>query len=402
MAIHRFGLRRGASRSRSRVPPSAVSMSRRRRSDASRRGTRSGAARARIEIVTGSCATAGTIALHHTMPSLPGARSTVAHGRTCGCSIGPISVRPSRSSASRIHSCVAVSHSGSVHFRSSPTSTRCSVTRVPEPALVTVARNGLVESTHLVHVAVTRADGTLVAGCGDVDRPTTMRSCAKPHQVEPLIASGGFDALDNCIGTPEEKLRHNCSGNHLGFLALSVHSGWDTAGYRHPGHPSQDAALAEVAARTGLAPESIPTCTDGCGVVAFELPLTTIATMYARLPEELPRQFAAMRAHPELVRGDGDLDTELMRALPGVVAKGGAEALASVGIAGEQLGVAVRVEDGGYRAIDPVLIETLRQVLGWESVPNDLQEFAEPVIPNFVGDRVVRLTARVELSTRAG
>ena len=53
--------------------------------------------------------------------------------------------------------------------------------------------------------------------------------------------------------------------------------------------------------------------------------------MYARLPEELPRQFAAMRAHPELVRGDGDLDTELMRALPGVVAKGGAEALASVG-----------------------------------------------------------------------
>jgi L-asparaginase II len=124
--------------------------------------------------------------------------------------------------------------------------------------------------------------------------------------------------------------------------------------------------------------------------------------MYARLPEELPRQFAAMRAHPELVRGDGDLDTELMRALPGVVAKGGAEALASVGIASEEIGIAVRVEDGGYRAIDPVLVETLRQVLGWKSVPAALERFAEPVVPNFVGDRVVRLTARVELSTRAG
>jgi len=109
-----------------------------------------------------------------------------------------------------------------------------------------------------------------------------------------------------------------------------------------------------------------------------------------------------MRAHPELVRGDGDLDTELMRALPGVVAKGGAEALAAVGVAGERLGVAVRVEDGGYRAIDPVLIETLRQVLGWDSPPEALAAFAEPVIPNFVGDRVVRLTARVELSTRLG
>jgi L-asparaginase II len=311
---------------------------------------------------------------------------------------------------------------------------------VSEPALVTVTRNGLAESTHRVHVAVTRADGSLVAGCGNVDRPTTMRSCAKPHQVEPLIASGGFDALglddrvlavtcashmgqdihveavsrglaacgltadalDNCIGTGEERLRHNCSGNHLGFLALSVHNGWEIEGYRHPGHPSQDAAQAEVAARARVPAESMPTCTDGCGVVAFELPLSTIAAMYARIPEELPRQFAAMRAHPELVRGYGDLDTELMRALPGVVAKGGAEALASVGIAGEGLGVAVRVEDGGYRAIDPVLIETLRQVLGWDSVPEALEPFAEPVIPNFVGDRVVRLTARVGLTTRAG
>ncbi len=312
--------------------------------------------------------------------------------------------------------------------------------RVPEPALVSVTRNGLVESTHLVHVAVTRADGSLVAGCGDVDRPTTMRSCAKPQQVQPLIASGGFDALglddrvlavtcashmgqdihveavergltacgltadalDNCIGTGEEKLRHNCSGNHLGFLALSVHNGWETKAYRHPGHPSQDAAKAEVAARARVPAASMPTCTDGCGVVAFELPLSTIAAMYARIPEELPRQFAAMRAHPELVRGDGDLDTELMRALPGVVAKGGAEALASVGVADEGLGIAVRVEDGGYRAIDPVLIETLRQVLGWDAVPEPLQPFAEPVIPNFVGDRVVRLTARVGLTTRAG
>ncbi len=309
-----------------------------------------------------------------------------------------------------------------------------------EPALVTVTRDGLAESTHRVHVAVVRADGSVVAGCGDVERPTTMRSCAKPHQVEPLLASGGFDALglddrvlavacashmgqdihveaverglaasgltaealDNCTGTPEERLRHNCSGNHLGFLANSVHHGWETTGYRHPGHPSQDAALAEVAARARVPLESIPTCTDGCGVVAFELPLCTIAAMYARLPEELPRQFAAMRAHPELVRGDGDLDTELMRAVPGAVAKGGAEALGAVGIAGEGIGVAVRVEDGGYRAVDPVVVETLRRVLGWEAMPRALAPFAEPVVPNFVGDRVVRLTARVELTTRAG
>ena len=211
IAIHRLGSCRGASRSRRRVPPSAVSISRRARSAARRRGTRSGATRARIEIATGSWATAATMPLHQTVPSLPGARSTVAHGRTWGCSIGPMSVSPARSSDSMIQSWVSASHSGSVQIRSSPTSTPCSVARVPEPALVTVTRNGLAESTHRVHVAVTRADGSLVAGCGDVDRPTTMRSCAKPHQVEPLIASGGFDAL----GLDDRVLAVTCA-SHMG------------------------------------------------------------------------------------------------------------------------------------------------------------------------------------------
>ena len=317
-----------------------------------------------------------------------------------------------------------------------PTSLPC----VTGHALVTVERDGVAESTHAVHVAVADADGRLVAACGDADRLTTMRSCAKPHQVEPLLASGGFDALglddevlavacashmgqdihvraverglracgltaddlDNCTGTPQERLRHNCSGNHLGFLAHSVHRGWPTTGYRRPGHPSQDAAQDAVAAAAHVDPATMTTLTDGCGVVAFALPLWTIAAMYARLPTELPRQFAAMRAHPELVRGAGDLDTELMRAVPGCAAKGGAEALQAVALADQGLGIAVRVEDGAYRALDPVVVDVVRRTLGWADVPAALESFREPVVPNMVGDRVVRIRARVALSTPAG
>jgi L-asparaginase II len=311
---------------------------------------------------------------------------------------------------------------------------------VAGPALVTVERDGVVESTHLAHVAVVDAAGRLRAACGDPDRLTTMRSCAKPHQVEPLLASGGFDALgldeevlavacashtgqeihvraverglracgltadalDNTIGPPAERLRHNCSGNHLGFLANCVHRGWDVSGYRRASHPSQAAAQAVVAAAADVAPDDMTTVTDGCGVVAFVLPLRTIAGMYARLPADLPRQFAAMRSHPDLVRGDGELDTELMRAVPGCVAKGGAEALQAIGLADDGLGVAVRIEDGGYRAVDPVAVEVLRAVLGWADVPAALEPFREPVLPNMVGDRVVRVRARVELHTPPG
>ena len=302
---------------------------------------------------------------------------------------------------------------------------------------VTVVRGGVPESRHEVHVAVSDASGRLLAWHGDPDRPTTMRSSAKPLQADPLVQSGAVDelgiddetlavccashggldvhvaaverglaaagltaeALRNATGAPEQRLRHNCSGNHLGFLANSVHHGWDTATYRSPEHPSQRAALGVIAELSGLEAESIPTMTDGCGVVAFALPLRVIAGMYARLPETLPRQFAAMTAHPELVRGDGDFDTEVMRSVAGCVAKGGAEGLSSIGLANEGIGIAIRIDDGNSRASAPAAIAVMRQLLGWNGdLPTGLGGLAEPVFENCVGDPIVRLRADIALA----
>ena len=58
----------------------------------------------------------------------------------------------------------------------------------------------------------------------------------------------------------------------------------------------------------------------------------------------------AMRRYPELIRGPGSADTELMRALPGWAAKGGAEALLCA-TSPDGLGIAVKVEDGSGRAV---------------------------------------------------
>jgi L-asparaginase len=307
---------------------------------------------------------------------------------------------------------------------------------VSAPGVVTTYRNGFPESHHRVHAVAVRADGSVIGWCGDPGRVTTLRSAAKPFQAEPLIASGGLDALglddrvlavmcashqgqdihvealkrglaacglaasalQNFLGTPEQRLRHNCSGNHLAFLAHCVHRGWETAGYRRPDHPAQQAALAVIAAHADADPGTIPTMTDGCGVVAFALPLRVIATMYARLSDRLPRQYAAMTAHPELVRGDGDLDTEAMRAIPGCVAKGGAEALSCVGLPGEGIGIAIRIDDGNARASAPATLAVLGGLLGWDAPPAGLAALAEPVFPNSVGDPVLRLRAEVTLS----
>ena len=309
-----------------------------------------------------------------------------------------------------------------------------------EPGVVTTYRNGFPESRHRVHAVAVRADGAMIGWCGDPDRATTLRSAAKPFQAEPLIASGGLDALglddrvlavmcashqgqdihvaalerglaacgldagalQNSLGTPQERLRHNCSGNHLAFLAHCVHRGWETAGYRRPDHSAQQAALAVIATLADADPAAIPTMADGCGVVAFALPLRVIARMYARLPGTLPRQYAAMTAHPELVRGDGDLDTEAMRAIPGCVAKGGAEGLSCIGLPGEGIGIAIRIDDGNARASAPAALAVLGGLLGWDAPPAVLAQLAEPVLPNSVGDPVLRLRAGVTLSaTRA-
>ena len=61
-----------------------------------------------------------------------------------------------------------------------------------------------------------------------------------------------------------------------------------------------------------------------------------------------------MRSYPELIRGPGALDTNLMQALPGWTAKGGAEGLICAS-SPEGLGVALKVEDGTQRALQPAV-----------------------------------------------
>jgi L-asparaginase len=299
---------------------------------------------------------------------------------------------------------------------------------------VVVTRGGVRESTHAVHAAVADRAGRLLAFAGDPDRLTTLRSTAKPLQAAPMVDGGAADAfgfddpviavtcashagldvhvdavrrglalagvpaerVETCAGGVEERLRHNCSGNHLALLAAASHAGAGLDGYREAGHPVQRAALDAVARAARLAPEAVATCVDGCGTVAFALPLATLAAVYARLPEEHPRQARAMQAHPELVGGPGTIDTDLMRALPGVVAKTGAEGLQCVSLP-EGRGLAVRCEDGAARAAGPAAVEVLAALLGWSLTPGPLRAHREPPAVNAHGDVVGTVTAAVSL-----
>jgi L-asparaginase II len=285
--------------------------------------------------------------------------------------------------------------------------------------VVDVIRGDVVEARHVVHAVAVR-DGFVVDAAGDPSLVTYLRSAAKPLQVLPLVrlrpdledaevaiasashlarpeqlapvrsllARAQASEADLECGEAPTRLEHNCSGKHAAMLLLCRERGWPKAGYRLAEHPCQQAMAAEVATAAELPSGQIPTAVDGCGVVTFALTLDRAARVWSRL-EELDggrRVTSAMRALPDLVRGPGEPDTELMRLGEGWVAKGGAEGLLCA--ARDGLGIAVKSEDGAKRALAPALVLFLAR-LGFSAA-----RLAEAPLVNSREEVVGRLVAQ--------
>jgi L-asparaginase II len=271
----------------------------------------------------------------------------------------------------------------------------------PEPLVVAVVRGDVVEARHRVH-AVAVQDGRVVETAGDPELLTYFRSSAKPLQALPLVrlrpdlddaeiaiacashlarpeqlaavrsllarAAATEDDLE--CGPEPTRLEHNCSGKHAGFLLVCRQRGWRSEGYRRPDHPLQQQLSEQIAAAAEVDAAAAPTGVDGCGVLTWALPLERMANAFARLPtlDGGARTLAAMRAHPDLIRGPLAGDVVLMRTLPGWTAKGGAEGLLCA-VSPDGAGFALKAEDGSRRALRPAAAELLRR-LGHD--PGDL------------------------------
>jgi L-asparaginase len=287
-----------------------------------------------------------------------------------------------------------------------------------DPIEVIVRRGDVVEATHVVHAVVVR-DGAVIEEAGDSGHVTFLRSSAKPFQALPLVRARDDLTTEEIaiasashLASPEQltavrsllakapavedelecgpaatAIHHNCSGKHAGMLALCRTRGWASGGYRFATHPVQHGCLHEVAAAADADADEIPTAIDGCGVLTFALPLERMALMFSRLEqvEGGAEVAAAMRMHPELVRGPIAADSMLMRELEGWTAKGGAEGLLCASGPGG-LGLALKVEDGNMRAHRPALAEVLGRLgyetgeLGIEPIENAFGEIVGEVV----------------------
>lgn len=289
--------------------------------------------------------------------------------------------------------------------------------------LVNLWRGGLLESTHRGHAVICDASGQIVQAWGDPDRVTLPRSSSKMLQALPLVESGAADAFglttrqlalscashigsrghvelagswltglglsesdlrcgthepsdrderDRLIRTREApcQLHNNCSGKHSGFVTLNRHLGGG-AEYVEIDHPVQKAvrgAIEEVGDEA-VAGWGI----DGCSAPNFATTLTALARSMSRFAvatetgdarqRAMYRLSSAMAAHPELVAGEGEPCTALMRAAGHRAAlKGGAEGVYVAILPAQKLGIALKIEDGSARAKSAAIAALLIRV----------------------------------------
>ncbi|KRE36107.1 asparaginase [Janibacter sp. Soil728] len=264
------------------------------------------------------------------------------------------------------------------------------------PVLVHVTRGGFVESAHRATLVATDPAGGTPLRHGRVDDPVLPRSSLKPIQalamvrhgldlpprllalvcsshsaedfhreaVAEILASVGLDldALQNtpalpigeleharwlAAGTPPAPVAQDCSGKHAGMLATCRVNDWPIESYLDVDHPLQRAIRATTAEVVG---EVTHATVDGCGAPLFAVPLSGLAASFGALAAAEPttdegRIADAMRTAPQMVGGTGRDVTHFMQAVPGLIAKDGAESVYAAGLA-DGRGIAVKVADG--------------------------------------------------------
>ncbi|MEL6452679.1 MAG: asparaginase [Pseudomonadota bacterium] len=281
--------------------------------------------------------------------------------------------------------------------------------------MVEAWRGPILESAHQGHAVVCTPTGDIVQQWGVPDTLVLPRSSSKMLQALPLIESGAAQEngltsehlalacashqgaslhvskvgawLDH-IGCSDDDFRcgpqisrdpdlrdqmirarqapcrihNNCSGKHTGFLTLAKHLG---AGpdYVDPQHPVQTACREAFERMTGAPSPGFGI--DGCSAPNFACTLHGMAQAMARFAaadadSPAGQLRTAMATHPDLVAGEGQACTRLMRAMGGQVAvKTGAEAFFVAILPAQQLGVALKITDGSTRASECAIAQIL-------------------------------------------
>ncbi|AOX00173.1 asparaginase [Moorena producens PAL-8-15-08-1] len=271
---------------------------------------------------------------------------------------------------------------------------------------VRLLREGIIESVHSAQAVVCDDRGRMLYVAGNPETSTFIRSSLKPFQALAVTTTGtlerynltdrdlaiicgshqgtmeqvrqAFNILWRCDVDPsalqcpippgqESSLQHGCSGKHAGMLAVCQQRQWLLKTYLEYNHPVQKLILSQVAELLQMPEQELILAHDDCGAPTYFLQLRQMALLYAQLSSgnnlAMERIVRAMISHPQMVWGDGGFDTELMRLSEGeLVSKSGAQGVQCIGRVGQNMGLAIKVLDGGKSPKYAAAIALLKQM----------------------------------------
>lgn len=327
-------------------------------------------------------------------------------------------------------------------------------------ALAEVTRGGRVESLHLGRIAVMDDGGHVVRSHGATGKPVFPRSTVKALLALPLVETGAADrvgltdaelalacASHNgeprhaataasmlarigrdvvCLecgahwptfdraahelaasGAQPSALHNNCSGKHAGLICLAVDQSLDPRGYIDPAHAAQRQVTDALVMATSVPHNETNRGLDGCSMPTYAIPLTALATGFARFgtgrnfssgyASAAARLRSAVASNPFMVAGSGRFDTTLMAHFgTRIFCKMGAEGVMVASLPELGLGIAIKTDDGANRAAE-VAMAALLLDLG-TSLWNDadrvvLAGLSHQVMKNWNGREVGTLRA---------
>jgi L-asparaginase II len=282
------------------------------------------------------------------------------------------------------------------------------------PVLAEVIRSGQTESWHRGSLVVIDADGQPALALGAPDQAMLPRSSNKPMQAAGML-SAGLDLAGELLalaaashsgedfhiegvreilrrsglaesdlqcppdlpldedaraewlraGGKADRIHMNCSGKHAAMLATCVVNDWPVPAYREPGHPLQQRIKALISDLAGEPVAAV--AVDGCGAPLMSISLGGLARAFSALVRSgegsAERRVAdAMRAHPTWMSGTTRYEAAMIAAVPGLLMKPGADGVCAFALA-DGRAAAVKIDDGGQRALPPVLATLLLDLL---------------------------------------
>ena len=169
-------------------------------------------------------------------------------------------------------------------------------------------------------------------------------------------------------GEEPTSLHNNCSGKHIGFLALCKKNNWSFETYEEPTHPLQIAVKEQIYKMCEVT-RDYPQTTDGCGVPIVSMPLQNLVKGYINLLK-YPQITHAIKDNPYIFGGENRTDTEIISKTENLIAKVGAGGLCVVLNLKEQNAFAVKIKDASMDARRFAVFEIINR-LGWGKIEYD-------------------------------